>query len=206
MKRVFATVLSGAIAALTFIAPGSIGTASAAGACTNVGSFRFTITSHATSQVVTHLKTVFVAPGSSYSSTQSATKIATVSAGLNGSLTISDEVNLGIASLGSSLSIGLNVAGSLTKQTSETVQFNIAAPTTPKTYVVFAGVTKVSGTYNEDVCARVGNGYAWTTKKTNGTVQSWYQTSEGTALCGASYAVGSLPRLALQKSGNCPGA
>ncbi len=178
---------------------GGIASAATVGSdCYVDGQVIYTIGSHVSSATITHIKSVPVAPYSTFSSTTSTTWTATLRAGIDGNFSSSAEANIVIGKADAGVSISLHLSGEATLTGTDSVTWTSGpARSFARTYAVFSGGIKVSGTWTKQTCGRT---FRWGPIESH-TYASWGADTEGSALCGTSYAAGSIQKLALTRIG-----
>lgn len=125
-----------------------------------------------------------------------------LTAGIDATVTESVKANLIIAKADLGVSISLRESGEQTVSTTNSVQWTSGpAVSYARRYAVFAGGTRVTGTYTYQTCGRT---FKWG-PISYGTFGSWGADSEGSALCGYHYPAGSIERVAQVAVGSCVG-
>lgn len=178
---------------------GGIASAATVGSdCYVDGQVIYTIGSHVSSATITHIKSVSVAPFSTFSSTTMTAWSATLRAGIDGNFSASAEANIVIGKADAGVSISLHLSGEATLSGSDSVTWTSGpAKSFPRTYAVFSGGIKVTGTWTKQTCGRT---FHWGSIESH-TYASWGADAEGSALCGTSYPSGSIQKLALTRIG-----
>ena len=135
---------------------GGIASAATVGSdCYVDGQVIYTIGSHVSSATVTHIKSVSVAPYSTFSSTTMTAWSATLRAGIDGNFSASAEANIVIGKADAGVSISLHLSGEATLSGSDSVTWTSGpAKSFPRTYAVFSGGIKVTGTWTKQTCGR----------------------------------------------------
>lgn len=196
-RRFAAVPLLAMLLAGTALNPGFMGGRASAATpgtdCPGDGDIIVGIGSHVSQVTITHIKGVSVAPYSTFSSTTSTNWAVTLKAGIDGTASASAKADAIIAKADVGVSISLHLSGQLTLGGSDSVTWSSgAAKSYARTYAVFSGGTKVTGTYTYQTCGRT---FRWGPIY-SGTYASWGADREGAALCGYAYAAGSIERAA----------
>lgn len=148
---------------------------------------------------VTHVEELDLAPGTSFSQSYTLDRIGSVTAGIDGTGTVSTKANAILAKADAEVSVSLHLSGSRTTQSSYTRVWTISSSTSDRAYALYRGTTRYSGSYAYKVCTSSGRGFGPTAY---GTYASWSVQKSGTALCPRSrYASNSIQYVALTKIG-----
>ena len=130
---------------------------------------------------LTHVRAIQLAPHTTFSQTISLTKVASYTAGINGTVTSSAKADAIIASAEVEASISLQESGTSTTSTSYTDSWTISnTSSVDREYAIYAGTLKVSGQYATRLCYSPGT--AWGPWE-YGTWLSWHVMVDGTAMC-----------------------
>jgi hypothetical protein len=141
-------------------------------------------TSTSNSRTITHARYISVPSGGSVDVTNNVTKIGTIQASVKYSSTTTVAAKEVIAEFSETVNVELAASGSITKQTSETVNFHMG----PGQYAVFHGEKKFSGEWHGTQCDVSG------THETplSGDAVSFAVPGEGAASCAGTYSSSSF--------------
>jgi hypothetical protein len=181
--------------AVTSVVLGPVTTAGAAPIVCEPGYKHGTWTQVSKAWKITHAKQINIPSGGTGSHTKTALYRDTVTSGREVTAGASYSASWVISSLDANVSGTLSKAGEKTKEKNETVTVNFNKP---GTYVVFAGVKRVSGNYKAKTCNSHGTGW---TKTGYGKARSWTVPAEGAVKCTEKPKKGTIKRAA--KNGYC---
>ena len=177
-----------------------IGRASAAPLICEPGDRDANISSISKTYVVTHVGGVQLAPHTTFSQSVTVAKINSVTAGINGTVTVSAKANFILGQAEASASVTLQSSGTSTVQTSISRTWTITnSSSSDREYALYVGTLRVSGRYAYRFCPSPGTHWsAWE----YGSWKSWTVRIDGTAMCPHTrYASNTLQYKALVKIG-----
>ncbi|WP_436986126.1 hypothetical protein [Streptomyces sp. enrichment culture] len=187
-----AAVMAGTVATVVL---GPVPTAGAAPIVCEPGYKHATWTQVSKAWKITHAKQINIPASSTGTHSKTALYRSTATSGREVTAGASYSASWVISSLDANVSGTLSKAGEKTKEKNETVTLNFNKP---GTYVVFAGVKKVSGNYKAKTCNSSGTGW---TKTGYGKARSWTVPAEGGVKCTEKPKKGTIKRAA--KDGYC---